>query len=177
MKSLIVAWLLAAILLSLGAVSSQAATITIGANQNWSAITTGSGPGGQPDSTDAINITAGTLTVDVTAGACASITFSGSTAATLTFANSSCVVNCAGSLTITGSKSYTLNMFSGGTLKIGGTFPVPSASFGFTSGTGTIEYSASGAQTVTATTYNNLNTSGSGTKSLGGVVTVNGSLT
>src|ERR1051326_8362162 len=177
MKSLIVAWLLAAILLSLGAVSSQAAAITISTSQNWSAITNGSGPGGQPDSTDSITVNGVTLTVDVTAGACASITLSGSANASLLFANSSCLVTCAGSLSTSGSKVYTLSMSSGGTLKIGGTFPTPGTSFTFNSGTGTIEYSGSGAQTITATVYDNLNTSGTGTKSLGGVVPVNGNLT
>src|SRR5438046_2860117 len=101
MKRLILAWLSAAALLPLGAISVQGAAITISASQNWSAINTGSGPGGQPDATDAITVSAVTLTVDVIDGACASITLTG-TAATLGFANSSCVLTCAGSLTVSG---------------------------------------------------------------------------
>src|SRR5438874_13041509 len=141
MKRLILAWWLTAALLPLGALSVQGAAITISASQNWSAITTGSGPGGQPDATDAITVSAATLTVDVTDAACGSVTVTG-TAATLAFANSSCVLSCAGSLTVSGSKATTLTMFSGGTLKIGGTFQAPGALFSFTPGTGTIEYSA-----------------------------------
>src|ERR1043166_6112206 len=176
MRRLIFAWIIAAVF-SLGVLSVQGAAISISTSQNWSAITSGSGPGGQPDSTDTITVNGTTLTVDVTSGACASILLTGSANATLAFANSSCVLVCAGSLTISGTKSYVLNMFSGGTLKIGGTFPPPSSTFAFTSGNGTIEYNSSGAQTITGTTYNHLATSGSGTKSLGGVVTLNGNLT
>ena len=49
------------------------ATVTITANTNWSAITTGTG-GGQPTSADAVIVKNGaTLTVDVSTGVCASI--------------------------------------------------------------------------------------------------------
>src|SRR6476469_7349414 len=58
---------------------AQANTITIAANTNWSAITTGSGPGGQPGTGDAITITGGTLTVNVAAATCGSISFTGGT--------------------------------------------------------------------------------------------------
>ena len=59
-----------------GAKPVFANAITIYSSQNWSAITTGSGSGGQPSSTDTITINSGaTLIVNIPNAVCASITF------------------------------------------------------------------------------------------------------
>ena len=71
--------------------SLQAATVTISANTNWSAITTGSGPGGLPSTADAVIVRGNsTLTVNVTNAVCLSIQIGGTSggtsgAGTLTF--------------------------------------------------------------------------------------------
>jgi hypothetical protein len=50
------------------------ASIVIIADMNWSAIASGTGPGGQPSSSDAIFVQNGkTLTVDVNNGVCLSL--------------------------------------------------------------------------------------------------------
>src|SRR6266542_4727096 len=183
MKHLTFVSLVAVALAFFGAGALHAASLTITASQNWSAITTGSGAGGQPDSTDAITVQNGaTLTVDVTTGACASIQLGGSGSAGtggLTF-QSGKLVSCAGDVILgQGNVFGTLNMFSGGTLKIGGTLTFTPGASSFITGSETIEYNAAGPQTITPppATYNNWKTSGSGTKSLGGAVTLNGGLT
>src|SRR6266498_2716804 len=124
MKHLTFVSLVAVALALFGAGALQAASLTITASQNWSAITTGSGAGGQPDSSDAITVQNGaTLTNDVTTATCASIQLGGSgNAGTggLTF-QSGKLVNCGGDVTVgQGNVFGTLNMLSGGTLKIGG---------------------------------------------------------
>ena len=79
----------------------------------------------------------------------------------------------------TGGSPGSINMSSGGTLKITG---APGAILNggtWTPGTGTVEYSGAG-QALPATfltTYNNLTASGSGTKTLGVAVTISGNLT
>ena len=109
--------------------SAQAATISITSNTNWSAISTGSGPGGQPNSSDTIRIyNAATLTVNVTNGTVGSIQV-GAPGITgnygiLTF-NSNAQVTVSGNVTVGGygntARSGTINMGSGATLTVNGT--------------------------------------------------------
>src|SRR5436309_11318656 len=121
MKYLTIVSLVAGAMAFVGAGPLRAASITITTSQNWSTITTGSGAGGQPDSTDAITVQNGaTLTNDVTTASCASIQLGGSGSAGnggLTF-QSGKQVNCVGDVTLGQGNAFgTLNMLSGGTLK------------------------------------------------------------
>jgi len=80
--------------LSSGEVAERAfmdAAIVISANTNWSAITTGSGVGGQPTAADSIVVNNGvTLTIDVANAVAGGVTLGNNTAgtATLTFSGS-----------------------------------------------------------------------------------------
>jgi len=79
--------------------------------------------------------------------------------------------------TFSGTWTRTNGTLDGGssTLKIGGN---GSGSGGtFTAGTGTVEWNASGTQTIAAVAYNNLILSGSGAKTMTGVSTINGNFT
>src|SRR5262245_38555463 len=114
MKHLTIVSLVTGALTFFGAGPLRAASLTISTSQNWSAITTGSGAGGQPDSTDAITVQGGaTLTVDVTNGVCASIQLGGSQSGNnggLTF-QSGKLVTCAGNVVLgQGNQFGTLNM-------------------------------------------------------------------
>ena len=86
---------------------SKAATVTVSANTNWSAINTGSGAGGIPTSADIVQIqNAFTLTVDVPNAVCSSLlinipTATNSTTSILKF-NASSQLTVSGSLTIGG---------------------------------------------------------------------------
>jgi hypothetical protein len=160
--------------------------ITISVNKNWSTINTGSGPGGQPNSSDAVTVSAGaTLTVDVANASCASVQlgvadfgFGG----TLTF-NANSLLTVSGAVTLGVNISLfgtgSITMTSGGILKIGGSFTAPKIGT-FTPGAGTIEYNGA-SQTVLSSAalgniaYNNLTLSGSGSKTTTGA-TVNGIL-
>ncbi|MFA6980801.1 MAG: T9SS type A sorting domain-containing protein [Ignavibacteriaceae bacterium] len=107
----------------------------------------------------------------------------------LTLDNTSGINTAGGNLTVNGTLTTTaggvLNMgtyllsvtdvSNGGTIKTQNTTSLP-ISIGKTWG-GTVQYDASSGQTVVAGTYNNLNTSNSAGVSLGGGVTVNGTLT
>jgi fibronectin-binding autotransporter adhesin len=134
-----------------------------------------------PTSADAVTIANGvTVTVDVSNAAASSLEIGKGTggctgAGTLQF-NSGSQLTVGGNVIVgdTGGAGAagSLVMTSGGTLKVAGSFTLTAAKSTFTRGTGTIEYSASAAQTVTATTYNNLATSGSNTKTLAGFITV-----
>src|SRR5688572_21328851 len=100
-------WLLfAGLCAALGAWSgpASAVAITISANTLWSAIATGSGPGGQPSAADTITINSGiVLTVDVSNGVCASMQIGTSTAtagASLTFSGSTSTVTVSGVVTL-----------------------------------------------------------------------------
>ena len=154
-------------------------TINVVTNMPWSAITTGTGPGGQPSGADTINVYGGaTLTVDVPktpilAGQAYAIKLSDDTkgTGTLTFQSGGTVT--VGNLTIGGSRNGTVNMTAGGSLKINGSVTLGS-SYTFTPGTGTVTYGGPAAQTIlTALSYNNLATSGSGNKTMDGPVPVN----
>ena len=161
-------------------------SITISTNTNWSSIISGSGTGGQPNSSDAITVNLGaTLTVNVANGSCASIQlgslFLG--AGTLTFnANSQVIVSGAVTLGVLFGNTGSINMTSGGTLKIGGSFTAPTIGT-FSPGIGTIEYNGAASQTVQSYSalgnqaYNNLIISNSSGVTLGGDITVNGTYT
>lgn len=69
------------------------------------------------------------------------------------------------------SSNGTLNCGSS-TLNLGGTTSFTGGTF--TCGTGSVNYTSAGAQTVAGVTYNNLSTSNSGTKTLGGNAIVSG---
>ena len=181
------------------ATPALAADIAITSNTNWSAITTGSGAGGQPNSSDTIIVRSGaTLTVDASATdpTAGTIQLGGTSsnqgAGTLSFGAAKTVVTTniiLGGSTSTSSRWGALDMTNGGTLKVSGSLTLNSLGDDGTrwkQGTGTIEFSGT-AQTIpvqdqngptaTGIQYNNLTTSGSSTKTLGGAVTVNGNLT
>ncbi len=105
----------------LGATTASGVTITVGTSENWSAITTGSGTGGQPAPTDSIIVSnTATLTVNLATAQCASIQLgatSGSGTGTLLF-NSGSQVTVSGTVTVGGGtgRGGSINMTSGGTL-------------------------------------------------------------
>ncbi len=102
--------------LAIIATHSFANTITISANTNWSAITSGSGSAGIPSSSDNISIDNGaTLTVDVTNAVCDNLNDGDATGnGTLAFNSTTSMLTLSGTLTI-GSGPYlgTMNMFNG----------------------------------------------------------------
>ena len=120
--------------------------------------------------------TTGTVSMTKTGG---TATFTGNVnAGALTINGTGGTLNLGTGLThtITGTWTRTNGTLNGGssTLNLGGS--VSGTGGTFTASTGTVNYNAAGAQTVAVVTYNNLTTSGSGTKTLGGTVTVNGNL-
>jgi hypothetical protein len=157
----------------------NAATITIINNTNWSAISPA------PTSADVIQIGGNaTLTVDVPNGVCASIQVgmagSSETYGVLRF-NSGSQVTVSGdvSLGINFKIGY-LDMLNGGTLKIGGVFTAQFLGI-FTPGSGTVEYNGTVPQIVLATSwlvlnYNNVTINNPAGVTLGGNVTVGGTL-
>jgi hypothetical protein len=121
--------------------------------------------------------TTGTVSMTKTAG---TATFTGNVNGSgLTINGSGGTLNLGAGLMhiFTGTWTNSNGTLNGGSslLNIGnnGTFTAGS----FVSGTGTVNYTAAGAQTVAGVVYNNLIISGSGTKSLGGSATVAGTLT
>jgi len=159
-------------------VTNAAIKITINDDTNWSEIITGSGIGGQPNSTDDIIITSNSiLTVDISNGICKSIQVSSGNSAgskgILSFSAGS-QIEVVGSLTLGDKRVGTLDMTNGGLLKIGGSLTITKTGV-LDSGTGTIEYNGSANQIVYGSTYNNLTLSGSGSKTTTGVA-VNGVL-
>lgn len=129
-----------------------------------------------PMATDSVVIRADrVITVDIGSANCRSIFLGWSTwigKGTIVFGAStdSLVVS-----NIVGGDSAIINMNSGGTLVIGGSFT--GNLYAFYPGSGTVQYTSSSAQTVKPLTYYNLVFSGSGTKTAGGNITVNGALT
>jgi len=160
-------------------------TITIGNSINWNAITTGSGTGGLPSSSDDIVISNGrTLTVNVANGVCASIQV-GSTATTsgdgtLTF-NSGSQVTVSGAVNLgMGNRRGTITMTAGGTLYCQ-SLSSNNTNDTFTEGTGTIVLTGSNTLAGTDigaefTTFNNLIIS-SGITTLARNTTIVGNLT
>jgi len=136
---------------------------------NWGTAATWS-PSGVPAANDPVVIPQGvTLTVDISNASCASVAINSTSAsngtATLQF-NSGSVLSVSGNITLgtTGTKTGSLVMSNGGTLKLGGAFNATNIGT-LTIGTGTFEYNGA-AQTIYATAYNNLTFSGSGAKSI-----------
>lgn len=164
------------------------ATITITANTNWSAITTGSGAGGQPNANDVIVVKNNrTLTVDVANGIAGQITLGGGNPGggpgTLRFnAGAAATISSAGTpaqsgLLILGGggQAGNLNMNSGGTLTLNG---FTSTTVGtFTRGSGTIVLTGTNTLPTAAAyaTYSNLSVSANAT-ALGQNTTVAGNL-
>ncbi|MBI3585648.1 MAG: hypothetical protein HY088_00775, partial [Ignavibacteriales bacterium] len=121
---------------------------------NWSPATV-------PISTDNVNLNVdSTITVNTAAV---------SNSITLNSPNLVLFITTGNSLTASG----TLTMLNG-TLNTQASFPSVTGTVSLTGGT--VEYSASGAQTISARTYNKLTLSGSGNKSAAGALTVNDSL-
>ena len=149
-------------------------------NLNWSAITNGSGPGGQPGVADTLTIDQGaTLTVDVTNGVCAAIQVSvaGQGSGTLVF-NTGSQVTVHGALTngaagAAGGTLGTVTMTSGGTLLCQGltAFATPTPTV-WTPGAGTVQLTATNSLPgAVFTNFNNL-TLTAGATTLGMAVTV-----
>ncbi len=166
---------------------AHAVTITITANTNWSAIATGSGPGGQPSSTDIIIINnQAILTVNVSNGVCASITLGGAGSnnnGELTF-NASSQVTVGGIVTFAahGNKINTITMTAGGKLICQGfTVEASVGNQSFIAGTGTVELTANNVlPTIIAgvtgfSTFNNLIISG-GTTTFSASTTIGANL-
>ncbi|MSQ15148.1 MAG: hypothetical protein EXR50_04725 [Dehalococcoidia bacterium] len=167
--------------------TAYAAAITITTNTNWSAITTGTGAGGQPGSADTIVVkNAATLTVDVTNGAAASINLAGASPnagnGTLAFSASTSAVTVSGTLTLgdtanTPDAIGTINMTNGGILTAAGFAKVGTSTQVLTPGIGTIILTGTNTLLADFTTYNNLTVNGSGaTTTLGANTTLNGNL-
>ncbi|HET7670914.1 MAG TPA: DUF6701 domain-containing protein [Burkholderiales bacterium] len=172
--------------LLMAATPAFGALITITANTNWSAIATGTGPGGQPGAGDTILVKNGrTLTVNVATAVVGAITLGGGNPSggqgTLSF-------NAGSALTLTSSGGHTglltlggggqagnLNMNSGGTLTLNG---FTSTTVGtFTRGSGTIVLTGTNTLPTAAAyaTYTNLSVSAN-TTTLGQNTTVAGNL-
>ena len=176
-------------LLSAWCTDALAVIININANTNWSAIATGSGVGGQPNSTDNIIVLRGaTLTVDVGNGQCASIQLGRDTGGVGQRGNGTLLFNAASQVTVSGivtlgdntnggNRTGSITMTAGGTLILTGfTVNVFGA---WTPGNGTVELSATNTlpTQLNASGYNNLTVNGAGTTtSLSGTVTVAGAL-
>lgn len=146
----------------------------------WASTVNGTaGSATAPTATDAVTINGGvTVTVNITNAACSSLSINPSdnqTTGTLTFNANSTL--SADNIIIGGNGNSigALNMTTGGTLKTTGTITTNGSNTVFTAGTGTIDYTYSGTQTIAALSYNNLTISGSGTKSFGaGIFTIAG---
>ncbi len=152
-------------------------------SMNWSAITNGSGPGGQPGSGDTIAVYQGvTLTVDVTNGVCASIQLapvSGNGPGSLVF-NSGSQATVSGAVTL-GVSGGSAGTFGSATMTSGGTLicqnlvsyinaTTPSV---WTPGSGTVQLAA--ANSLPSAVFTNFNKLilAAGTTTLGMAVAVN----
>jgi len=169
---------------------ANAVTINIKSNKNWSTINNGSGPGGQPSSSDNIVIKNDrTLTVDVTNAVCANIDLGGTGSnkgfGKLTFSGSgSPVLTVSGNVQIGAGKSGGTNCYGNLTMVSGATLKCQDFSVVTTTGNtytaaGTIELTATNSLPATIiTSFNNLTLNhASGTTSLGVNTTISGTLT
>jgi hypothetical protein len=189
MKNLIKTWryfrLLSIILLfSIIFIRVYAANISITSSMNWSAITTGSGPGGLPNSTDNITVSNfATLTVNTTSSSCASMILGVKNAGdgTLTFALSgNPSLSISGNLTFghvspgTASSGVAyLTMVSGATLSAG-SFVVVGGVGGYTPG-GTVIFTGTNTLDPVFNAFNNLIING-GATTIGAATTLTGDL-
>jgi len=179
--------MLVSVLLLLCATHALAATVTLNANTNWSAIITGSGAGGQPSSADNIIVTRGaTLTVDVANGQAASIQLGLDSGAPGQRGNGTLLFNAGSQVTVAGivtlgdntsggARQGSIDMSSGGRLVLAG-FAV-NVLGAWTPGTGTVELTATNTLPSTAGigTFNNLVIT-AGTTTLGQNTTVSGNI-
>ncbi|WP_343536822.1 beta strand repeat-containing protein, partial [Flavobacterium mesophilum] len=153
---------------------SNAATITVTANTNWSALAGGSGPGGLPNNTDIIIVRNGAiLTVNSTTATCASLQLGSLAggAGTLTFANSgSPSLNVVGNIQLgdTGNtnRTGTITFLSGATLSAG-SITIGTATGG---GTGTVTMTAGSILNVGSFLVNPTATAASWVPSTGTVI-------
>ncbi len=157
------------------------ANITFTTSISWSAITTGSGTGGLPNSSDAITVRNGaTLTVNVSDAVCASIQLGGTGGnGTLLFNLNSQVTVSGGVILGTNNRSGTITMTLGGTLNCA-SLRSNNNGDAFTEGTGTVQLTTTNilASTDTGTeftAFNNLTIVG-GTTTLARNTTVAGAL-
>ena len=159
-----------------------AATINITTSTSWTAITTGTGPGGLPSAVDIINVQSGaTLTVNTGTGVCASITVGGggNNTNSILFFNSGSQITVSGTLTLSGSgqRLGTVNMTSGGTLICTG-FALGANPGTWTPGTGTIQLTATNTLPATViTSFNNLIITSTSVTTTGVAITVGGTFT
>jgi hypothetical protein len=160
---------------------ATAVTVTVTSNTLWSTITTGSGPGGQPNSTDDIIVRSNaTLTVNVANGACKSITLGvagSNNNGNLTF-NTGSQITVSGIVAFGnhGNRTNTITMTSGGRL-LCQSFTIGTTGINsFVPGTGTVEMTANNTLPSTiVTSFNNLVISG-GTTLLAANLTIAGNL-
>jgi len=162
-------------------ISIFGAAVNISTSTTWSAITSGTGPGGLPAATDDVTIqNDAVLTVDVSNAVCLSLTAGGGPAnsnSTLFF-NSGSQLTVSGTVAIggTASKVGTIDMTNGGTLKCGG-FSVGAAAGSWVPGAGTVELTATNTLPTTIfTSFNNLTISG-GTTTLNTDIALTGDWT
>lgn len=167
--------------------AAWAVAITIAASTNWSAINTGSGPGGQPSAADTITISGNTiLTVNVANGVCASMTIgsANTSGATLAF-NANSKVTVSGNVQFGNggaSRNGAIDMTNGGTL-LAQSFTVSNIRT-WIPGAGTVELTANNTlpNNTNFDTFNNLivdagtTTTLSRATSMVGDLTVNGAL-
>jgi hypothetical protein len=157
-----------------------AVTITVSIDKNWSAITDGSGPGGQPGVNDDIIVGKfATLIVDVDNAVCASIQLGSKKPekgdGTLTFENGS-IVTVSGFVTLGAGVSFgVINMTNGGTL-ICQVFKDKGPNNIFKPGIGTVQLTSTHKLPSLFTNFNNLIING-GTITFSNDMTVNGILT
>ncbi len=127
---------------------------------NWNSANNWN-PNGVPATHSNVELTgANTITINVAATAYNVVLNNASLALSITTGNSLTVTN-----------NY---IQSNGAVNTATTFPAVSGTT--TISGGTVNYNASGAQTVSSQTYHHLSFSGSGTKQLAGIITVNGNL-
>jgi hypothetical protein len=167
-------------------VSAAAASVTIGAAVTGAKALTLASSTSTLSVTGAVTINAGSsnntttaLNVNDGTASMASLAFTGGTTSKVVqLLINTGTVTVTGNVTVAGTTSNIQITFSStGTLKVGASF-VGGAPFGFTPGTGTVEYNGAGAQIVYAYSYNNLTLSGSGTKTpAAGTLTVGGNFT
>jgi hypothetical protein len=160
------------------------AQINITSNTKWSSLSPA------PTSSDDIIVSKDSkLIVDVSNGVCTSLQIGLKNGPThgngFVIFNSGCQLTVIGNVTLGNyPNNGSIDMTSGGTLKIGGSFTAPTIGT-FTAGSGTIEYNGTSSQIVLfyisllnqATAYYNLTINNSAGVTLGGSVNVAGTLT
>jgi hypothetical protein len=138
-----------------------------------------------PGAGDSVTIVAGSnVTVDTAAAAASTVTVGGNPGnqadgtktAYLTFAAGSQLTT--GTAITVGSGTYVgvLDMTGGGTLKVAGTLTITTGKGTFTAGTGTVDFSGAGNQSINPLAYYNLSGSTGGTKTVTSGTSVAGNL-